>query len=646
MKVVIVINLFVLLPFVTIVGWLTSRILGVRLGFWRATGAATLGFLIGVLSAAVLTNSDDDLVMVPLGIFFGVLATMPLSIILELITRRTKPRRRRKRKVLLHPIRAVKAVFAPYGRLREVLHHARKQNIVHVRYASASALESPDFARKLRLVLEDAGGMFVKFGQIASTRTDMLPEPLTSELALLRAEVRPVPEDEVRGVVESEFGESVEEAFASFDFEPLAAASIGQTHRAVLHDGTHVVVKIQRPGIDDIVRRDASVLRFTARILERRVEAARRVGVQQLAEELITGIEEELDYQREAAAGTKLRANRADDEGIAIPEVHPTLSTSRVLVMEEVVARTVGDSAAVAETGVEPAVLARHLLSSFLGQILHDGQYHADPHPGNVLVDVQGTLWLLDFGAVGRLDPIALEGLQGLAMGMALQDPSLLARAVRHLAGEIEAVDLRSLEADLGALLGELTAGGGIDPQMMGEVLSVMQRHGLRPPKSITLLSRAMLTLDGTLRIISPSFDLAAESTELVSLDPSANLGTPQELIQREVVRSLPALRTLPEHAEALANQLRSGRMTVRTEHYAGDDRQVVERWIDRVVLAGVGGSGALASGLILIAGSAASDEGVRIALWSLGFAGLTFASVLLMRSVATVLRRLPLRDE
>ncbi len=309
-------------------------------------------------------------------------------------------------------------------------------------------------------------------------------------------------------------------------------------------------------------------------------------------------------------------------------------------------ARTVGDSAAVAETGVEPAVLARHLLSSFLGQILHDGQYHADPHPGNVLVDVQGTLWLLDFGAVGRLDPIALEGLQGLAMGMALQDPSLLARAVRHLAGEIEAVDLRSLEADLGALLGELTAGGGIDPQMMGEVLSVMQRHGLRPPKSITLLSRAMLTLDGTLRIISPSFDLAAESTELVSLDPSANLGTPQELIQREVVRSLPALRTLPEHAEALANQLRSGRMTVRTEHYAGDDRQVVERWIDRVVLAGVGGSGALASGLILIAGSAASDEGVRIALWSLGFAGLTFASVLLMRSVATVLRRLPLRDE
>ncbi len=179
MKVVIVINLFVLLPFVTIVGWLTSRILGVRLGFWRATGAATLGFLIGVLSAAVLTNSDDDLVMVPLGIFFGVLATMPLSIILELITRRTKPRRRRKRKVLLHPIRAVKAVFAPYGRLREVLHHARKQNIVHVRYASASALESPDFACKLRLVLEDAGGMFVKFGQIASTRTDMLPEPLT-----------------------------------------------------------------------------------------------------------------------------------------------------------------------------------------------------------------------------------------------------------------------------------------------------------------------------------------------------------------------------------------------------------------------------------------------------------------------------------
>jgi ubiquinone biosynthesis protein len=392
------------------------------------------------------------------------------------------------------------------------------------------------------------------------------------------------------------------------------------------------------------------VLRLTSRQLERRVEAARRVGVRALAEELITGIQEELDYLREAAAGMRLRENRADDDGIAIPAVHSDLSTRRILVMEEVVARSVGDASAVDatvdESGVGRPVLAHNLLASFLGQILTDGQYHADPHPGNVLVDRAGVLWLLDFGSVGRLDPLALEGLQGLALGFAMNDPGLLARAVRHLAGGDTTADLRALEIDLSPMLGDVTAGGGLDPKLMGQVLDVMERHGLRPPPTVTLLSRALLTLEGTLHVIDPGFDLAREGTQLMTTDASA-FGTPEELIQREVVRALPSLRTMPEHLEALAGQLRAGVMTVRTERYAGNDRRVVELWIDRLALIAVGGLGAIASALLLLAGSATSnDEGVRGTLWGLGFAGLTFASVLLMRAVAQILRRLPLRDE
>jgi ubiquinone biosynthesis protein len=650
MKITIVVDIFVFIPFVLAVGWLTSRLLGVHLGFWRGVIAATLGWAVGVIGAVVLVDDQDATeVVVPLILIFGVLATMPISIILELITRRTKPRRRRLRRWLFHPIREIKARFAPYGRLREVLHNARKQNLMHVRYASVSALESPEFARRLRLVLEESGGMFVKFGQIASTRTDMLPETLTQELSLLRSDVKPVPRDEVVDMLEQELGESVDQAFASFEFEPLAAASIGQTHRAVLHDGTHVVVKVQRPGVDQIVRRDAAVLRLTARQLEQRVEAARRVGVRALAEELIRGIEEELDYLREAAAGMRLRENRAGDEGIAIPAVHAELSTTRILVMDEVVARSVGDApgvtACVEASGIGRPVLARHLLASFMGQILTDGQYHADPHPGNVLVDVHGVLWLLDFGSVGRLDPLSLEGLQGLALGFAMNDPSLLARAVKHLAGGDTTTDLRALELDLSPLLSDVS-GGGLDPRLMTQVLDVMERHGLRPPSTITLLSRALLTLDGTLRVIDAGFDLAREGSELVSTDPSA-LGTPEEVIQKEVIRALPSLRTMPEHVEALANQLRAGVLNVRTERYAGNDRRVVELWIDRVALIVVGGLGGVASGLLLLAGSATTGEdGVRGALWGLGFAGLTFSAVLLMRGVAQILRRLPLRDE
>jgi ubiquinone biosynthesis protein len=175
---------------------------------------------------------------------------------------------------------------------------------------------------------------------------------------------------------------------------------------------------------------------------------------------------------------------------------------------------------------------------------------------------------------------------------------------------------------------------------MIGEVLEVMRRHEMRPPTSITLLARALLTLEGTLRIIDPAFSIQATSKQLLLEGHRDALGTPEEILQREVLRSLPALRTLPEHAETLANQLRSGRMTVRTERYAGRDRGVVEAWVDRVVIAVIGASGAIASALLLFAAAATDDDGTQTALSILGYAGLTCASVLLMREAARALRR------
>ncbi len=164
--------------------------------------------------------------------------------------------------------------------------------------------------------------MLVKLGQIASTRTDVLPDALTDELSNLQADVRPVPEQDVRAALEKALGEPVEQAFGSFDFEPLAAASIGQTHRAVLFDGTRVVVKVQRPGIDEVVARDAGVLRLAANQLERRVEFGREIHLSAFSDELIAGLEQELDYLHEASVGTRLRENRSGDVGIAVPQVY------------------------------------------------------------------------------------------------------------------------------------------------------------------------------------------------------------------------------------------------------------------------------------------------------------------------------------
>lgn len=646
----VIVHLAVLLFFVVSVGKICGRLLGVHLGVLRGSVVGALGWVAGLICAGltlrertdsgsplVADNVADWLVTVVLVIFFGVLVAMPLAIGLDLLTRTGHPRPRRSG--VPHPIRAVKAAVTPYSRLREVVGHARRADLLHLRYVSRDALEVPEVATKLREVVERSGGMLVKFGQIASTRSDILPEPLVVELAKLRAEALPIDAEAVRAVLEAELDAPVAETFRSFDWQPLAAASIGQTHRAVLRDGTRVVVKVQRPGIDEVVRRDATVLRLIVRQLERRVPSVRSLGLKDLSEELISGIEEELDYLHEASVGMRLRELCTSDEGVAVPGVFRSISTARVLVMEEVVGGSIADRQLVDGAPVPRHEIAGRLLSSFLRQVLADGVFHADPHPGNIMLDAEGTIWLLDFGSVGVLDTNALDGLRSLALGVATKDPAVLARAARDMAGDRGMTDLRALEADMSLQLAHFDA-AGVDPSMIGQVLQAMQRHGLRPPASITLLARALLTLDGTLRGLDPGFDFGRESESLLRSDKDRIAGSPKDILQRELLHSLPALKSLPEHAETLANQLRAGRLTVRTARFDGPDGVVVGTWVDRAVLAVIGGFTALTSAVLLFAAGSADNQTIRVVLLILGFVGLVGAAVILMRGAARALRR------
>ena len=630
--------LLVLPLWIALIGVLSGRVLGVQIGRLRIAFAAILGWAIGLIAGLIALGPKNQhpALVISLSVFFGVLASLPLAIVIDVISH-GRPRRGRGIWALRHPVRASRSLLSPLGRFREIVENARAENLLHIRYRTPAALTSSDFARRVRLVLERSGGMFVKFGQIAATRSDLLPDTLTSELSNLHANVRRLSSEEVQSVLATELAEPVDKAFAEFEFEPLAAASIGQTHKARLHDGRPVVAKLQRPGLEDIVRRDSAVLSFVARQLERRVELARRVGIRDLAEELITSIEAELDYGREVVAGLRLRENRGSDNGVQVPVVHPTLSTRRLLVMDEVVGQSISNVAAVDAVPVGRRQLAQRLLASFLAQILRDGYYHADPHPGNILIDADGVLWLLDFGAVGRIDPISREALEAIALGFSMRDASLIARAVRHLVGESAQLDVRQLERDMSLLLGEIES-AGFGAAALGGVIDVIDRHGLRPPRPMLLLSRTLITLEGTLNTLDPGFDLGREAEQIVAREHRDDFGSPEELAKRELVRALPALRTLPEHTEAIATQLRSGRMVLRTERYAGPDRLVVEAWLNRILVAASGAAGAIASAVLLVAGSLTSNRTIRDVIWTLGFMGLTATTVLLMRSVAQAL--------
>ncbi len=630
--------LLVLPLWIAVIGVLSGRILAIQLGRWRTAVAATIGWAIGLTAGLIALGprSQHPALVISSSVFFGVLASLPVAIILDVVSR-GRGQGRSTGWVLRHPVRASRAVLSPLGRFREIVENARAENLLHIRYRTPAALTSSDFARRVRHVLEHSGGMFVKFGQIAATRSDLLPETLTTELSNLHSNVETLSDEEVGSVLASELAEPVEKAFVEFDRQPLAAASIGQTHRATLHDGRLVVVKVQRPGLEDIVRRDSAVLSFVARQLDRRVELARRVGIRDLADELITSIAAELDYGGEVVAGLRLRENRGSDVGVQIPIVHPTLSSRRLLVMDEVVGKSISNAAAVDAVPVSRRELARRLLASFLAQILHDGYYHADPHPGNVLIDADGILWLLDFGAVGRIDPLSREALQAIALGFSVREAALIARAVRHLVGDTADVDMQQLERDMSLLLGEIQS-EGFGVAALSGVIDVIDRHGLRPPRSMMLLSRTLITLEGTLQTLDPGFDLGREAEQIVAAEHREDFGTPEEVLQKELLRALPALRALPEHTEAIAGQLRLGRMVLRTERYTGADRPVVETWVNRILVALAAAAGALTSAILLAAGSLTSTRAVRDVLWTLGFSGLTSTTVLLLRTAAQAL--------
>ena len=363
----------------------------------------------------------------------------------------------------------------------------------------------------VRLALEQLGATFVKLGQILSTRSDLLPPEYQAELAKLQDAAPPVAAESVRDLVTRELGRDAEAAFAAFDFEPLAAASIGQAHAARLHDGTDVVVKVRRPGVVEQVEQDLELLQDLAARADRRWEAASDYDLTGLAGEFAQTLRAELDYLREGRSAERFAADFADDPDVHIPRVYWDTTTSRLLTLERVRGIKISDLGALDAAVVDRRALAERATRVTARMIFEHGFFHADPHPGNFFVEASGRIGIIDFGMVGTVDDRLRERLGRLLLGLSRQDADRVADAVLALGMARSPVDLIRLRDDLAGVLdryrgravGELALGGVID-----EVMAIVRRHHLRLPRELALLLKMVVMEEGMAAQLDPQFHL------------------------------------------------------------------------------------------------------------------------------------------
>jgi ubiquinone biosynthesis protein len=392
------------------------------------------------------------------------------------------------------------------------------------RYAAVAALllkyravlgdEPPDGdATSLATELEKLGPTFVKLAQLLSSRSDLLPPAYIAALSRLQDNVTPFPFADVQKIVEAELGVTISKAFGLFESEPLAAASLGQVHRAALRDGRMVAVKVQRPGVEQQIKQDLTVLAEIAAFLDSHSEAAARYECAEIVAEFRQSLLEELDYRHEAAHLRTLRANLARFPALVVPEPIDDYTSCRVLTMEYLIGTKVTALSPVSRPDMDAESLGRELVRAYLHQILVDGFFHADPHPGNVLVTDDQKIALVDLGMVGHLSVRTQERLTELLMASAEGRGDDAADVLLNLGERREGFDETALRRDVVELVSRFQETTLEDLQVGRILLEVNQRataHGLRCPTELTLLGKTLLNLDGVAKTLAPQLDVNA----------------------------------------------------------------------------------------------------------------------------------------
>ncbi len=373
--------------------------------------------------------------------------------------------------------------------------------------------------QRLRLALEELGPTFVKLGQILSTRPDLLPPAYIEELSRLQDAVPPAPWPQIQARIESELGMPLAEAFAEFDREPIAAASLAQVHGARLRDGSEVVVKVQRPGIRQVIETDLEILQDLAQLAQNRTALGEIYDLPEIAEDFAATLRNELDYRREGRNADRFRRNFAEEPLLYIPKVYWDYTTENILVLERIHGIKINDIDALEAAGFDCSQIALNAAHIIIKEVLEDGFFHADPHPGNFVVMPGHVIGAMDFGMVGHLDRQLKEDLVRLYIVSVRMDSEGIIRQLVKMGAARGRIDRERLRRDLTRLL---TKYRGLPlreiraKEVVNDIMPIAFRHHLHFPPDLWLLGKTLAMMEGLALQLDPDFDIFAVSEPYV----------------------------------------------------------------------------------------------------------------------------------
>jgi ubiquinone biosynthesis protein len=502
-------------------------------------------------------------------------------------------------------------------------------------------VSTADRPERVRLALQELGTTFVKAGQYLSTRSDLLPPEYLRELAKLQDHVPSFSAAEARRIVEEELGAPLMRYFARFDAHPLAAASIAQIHAAALRDGREVVVKVLRPDVRRLVAVDLEIMTHLVGLAEKHLETWRPHRPKGVVAEIARSLDREMDLSMEAAHTERFARQFADDATVRVPETHRALSSARILTLERMDGVKPGSAGALERAGLDPRVTAERLADHYLAMIFTHGFFHADPHPGNILVQPDHVIAYLDFGMMGRLDRSSREALADVVFALSERDEALLGRALFSLAEMDEEPDPRAFEADMAELmdqyayrpLSEWRLG-----RMLEQLFQTTARHKVRIPPDLFLMVKALTELESLAFTLDPQFDAVTVCAPFVRRvhEDRASPVRLTERLARAGRETLDLLASAPSELRALIHEARRGRLLIEFQHKGLEPALAeLDQVSNRLAYAVLLGSLVIGSALLVHTGLPPYWRGMPV----LGLSGFLLSALMALWLLLAILR-------